>query len=490
MTRMLPLPSLNRSANERGQVVVIFAVAFAVVVMMLALLFDGARGIVLRRQLQDASDASALAAANVIQSLTPKSCSTTGGAGTAQAAVVTAAKNSVSANLPSYDVNNVVVTCTDKFSVSVSLTLNSQSFFAGIFGTGPLVVQTRSVAINGSDGGNNFSVVLLDPAHYAWPNNYQGCPSFAFNGSITANFDSAIYVDSACDVGHGGAFATKGGSATLTMGNGAAIHLVGEFKAQSLNVTPAPMEHQGVKKDPLAGLVAPLQTDIYQQSGSQVVLTGSGQSRAFNPGVYVGGIQLKSNAKAYFRPGIYFIKGGGLQLGSQSELYTIPANLSSTTAATWSTDCLATNCGVLIYYLPNTNAPASDQIIVAAGATLKVRSYGSAFDTTKAADGVTPYSNSTYDKILFWQNATPLPTSSWQQPIMQLQGGGAVEMSGTVYAPSAKILMQGGAGGSGGGVDLTIQFIAWDLELGGNASFHFIYDANFFATPTAYGLIE
>src|SRR5436309_4967584 len=125
MTRLLSLSGIRRPAEHRGQVVVIFAVAFAVVVMMLALLFDGARGIVLRRQLQDASDASALAAANVIQSLNPKSCSLSGGAGTAQAAIVTAAKNSVSSNLPSYDVNTVTVTCTAKYSVKVNLTLSS-----------------------------------------------------------------------------------------------------------------------------------------------------------------------------------------------------------------------------------------------------------------------------------------------------------------------------------------------------------------------------
>jgi hypothetical protein len=35
--------------------------------------------------------------------------------------------------------------------------------------------------------------------------------------------------------------------------------------------------------------------------------------------------------------------------------------------------------------------------------------------------------------------------------------------------------MGGTSGGSGGTVNLLLQFIAWDLEMSGNTSFHFFY---------------
>src|SRR6266540_3935969 len=274
MTIKLPLHSANGD-DERGQVLVIFAAAFVVIIMMLALLFDGARGIVLRRQIQDASDAASLAAANVIQGttaqgVTKKGCSATAGPppGTPQAWVIAAAKASVAQNLPGFDLTKVFVRCPgpDNWSVQVTMGENAPTFFGSIFGTGPLTVSTHSVAVNGADKNSEFSVVLLDPAHCGancspwlspppppevWPNNYNGCPSFGINGTITAQFDSAIYVNSACDAAHNGAFATKGGSATLTFGNGAAIHLVGEYKPQALVVTPAPIEHQKEHSDPL-----------------------------------------------------------------------------------------------------------------------------------------------------------------------------------------------------------------------------------------------
>ena len=64
-------------------------------------------------------------------------------------------------------------------------------------------------------------------------------------------------------------------------------------------------------------------------------------------------------------------------------------------------------------------------------------------------------------------------------------------MAGTVYAPQAKVQMGGNAGGSGGStVNLTLQFIVWDLELSGNSIFHFIYDGGEFATPLDYGLMQ
>jgi len=486
--------NVKSSSSPRGQVLIIFAGAFVVVIMMLALLFDGARGVVLRRELQDASDSAALAAANIIQAISPKGCSASAGPppGAPQASVVAAAKASVATNIPGYDLNTVVVSCVSGWpknnAVQVTLGKTSETFFGSIFGIGPMTVGTASSAINGQTTVNNYSVVELDPSNLSWPNGLRGCPSFLLSGGPTVNFDSSIYIDSSCSAANGGAFSTNGNAASVTMGAGAAIRIVGEYKPTALTVTPAPIEHSLWKNDPLGFLAnsPPPISSMPVQSASRMVLGGG--STVLEPGVYVGGIQLKNKSKAFLHPGIYVMKGasgnGGLDLGAQSEVYAIPTAKTSTTQAQWPTDCVATNCGVLIYYLPETNAAAGEQITVAAGAVFMVRAYNPDLDTSA-------FKNDLYRNLLIWQDANPVPSPTWAQPIVSLSGGGGVVMSGTVYTPSAGVTMGGNAGGSGGSsIDLTLQFITWDLTLSGNSSFHFIYQADSFTQPLDYGLIE
>jgi hypothetical protein len=73
---------------------------------------------------------------------------------------------------------------------------------------------------------------------------------------------------------------------------------------------------------------------------------------------------------------------------------------------------------------------------------------------------------------------------------VSLNGGGNVDIRGTVYAPSAKVEMGGNSGGSGGTVNLTLQFISWDIEFRGNSNFTFYFSDDEFARPLDYGLVE
>jgi hypothetical protein len=472
----------------RGQVLVIFAFAFAVIMMMLALVFDGAQGVAVRRNIQNATDAGALAGANILQAITPVGCSATPGPppGSPQASVVAAVRASIIVNLPSYDPDDIVISCPagwDNSEVLVSLRVNPPSFFAGVFGGEPLTVASRSGAVNGHMSGNAFSVIELDPSHLAWPNGRRGCPSFLLSGGPTARFDSAIYLNSGCMAADGGALSTNGNASSLTLGAGAAIRMVGQYKPQALTITPTPLQGQIPRADPLASLVEPAATTLTVRSPTK--LTQNGGSILLQPGIYQGGIELKSSAKAYLRPGIYVMNGGGLQLGAQSELYSISAASTSATSANWGTKCPVASCGVLILNTGTaTGSDAMAQLRIAAGAIFKVRSYNPDLDTTAAK-------NESYRNLLIWQSASPIPTSSYGQPIVQLIGGGGVEMSGTLYAPSAKVMMGGSSGGSGGdSIDLTLQFISWNLELSGNSSFNFRYNATSFARPLDYGLVE
>jgi hypothetical protein len=511
----------RKSSSQSGQVLIIFAFAFIAIVMMLALLFDGARALVLRRQMQDASDSAALAGANLIQGLSPKQCTTVLGPplGAPVASITAAAKASVAANLPNYPQANVIVTCaTDSWmnnqGVKVQLADDAPTFFGSIFGGGPLAVATDSTAINGNNGANNYSVVMLNPSYLSWPNGQRGCPSFLLSGGPTVRFDSAIYIDSRCTAANGGAFSTNGNSASLTMGAGAVIRIVGEYKPQALTITPAPLEHQKRKDDPLGWLVAPPlgANGLMVRSNNKLVI-GQGNSSStvvLEPGIYRGGIQMRNQSIAYLHPGIYVMDGGGFSIGAGQKVYAVPAAncpANCVTDANWATTCLATNCGILLYNTGplGNGASAMGQVSIGAQSTFKVRSYNPdpGADSTVLATGSppTPYHNTTYRNLLIWQSSTsplltapvqtPDPGSSAAQPVLSLSGGGNVFMAGTVYAPSAKITMGGNSGGSGGdSIDLTLQFISWDLELYGNSNFYFRYNADLFTKLLEYGLAE
>jgi hypothetical protein len=131
---------------------------------------------------------------------------------------------------------------------------------------------------------------------------------------------------------------------------------------------------------------------------------------------------------------------------------------------------------------------ASDSIDVAAGATLKMRAYDAKADN--GPPGAVPANPDQYTGLLIWQAGTPAATGSWAQPVVSLSGGGNANISGTVYAPQALVSLGGNSGGSGGTVDLILQFIVHDLEFRGNSAFHFFYVESEFTKPTDYGLIR
>jgi hypothetical protein len=537
LTRLLrPAPT---TTTERGQVLVIFAFAFVAIIFMLALLFDGARGLVMRRELRNASDAAAMAGANILQSIVPTGCSldavpdpVTGELGDPQTAVVLAVRASVAANLPGYDPADIIITCgAGNTVVQVQLADQSPTFFSQFFGRGPLDVGARSAAINGQNASNQYSVILLDDSNLSWPtqNGRDGCPSFLLSGGPTVIFDSSIYIDSDCTAANDGALGTNGNATTLQLGSlGPRIRIVGEYNPQALTITPAPVEHSAYKADPLQyldlpapssgwppGYVAKLppgsfDTPTKYTSASSLkvrsnntLTLGSGnssQTQVLHPGVYKGGIVLNNNSVALLEPGIYVIQGGGIQLKAQSTMLAVDYGVSSFPAV-WTNSCHDGSCGVMIYNTGTQTGAASGKlgsIDIGAGTTFKVRSYDSGANSPSsilnnvAGNGCcagTHYSNPAYDHMVIWQPRSPVATSNYEQPQIAFRAGATVDVSGTLYAPQAKVLMGGGPSGSGGAVTLTLQFIVWDLELSGNSTFHFIYDGGEFVTPPDYGLI-
>jgi len=408
---------------------------------------------------------------------------------------VTAAQDAVHASMPGIPNSSISVTCpagNDNWVVQVDLVSQSPGFFGGVVGIHGYDVRTTSQAMNGSKTGVKYSIVELDPSNLTWPNGQRGCPSVLFSGSNTVIFDGSVQVNSACAAGNGGALGTNGNSAVVQVNNGATINLVGGYQPGALTITPAPLTGQPSLLDPLRNLVAVPYSGwaaALTRANNQTVLSGG--STVLQPGIYVGGILMKNSATAYMQPGIYVMKDagngdGGFQLGSQNKVYSVASGATSTSDATWTTDCTATNCGVLIYNVGMACASGSpkDAISVGAGATIKLRPYNHNVDGTNTNDA-------SYDNLLIWQDKTPTPSSTCAQPALSLSGGGNISISGTLYAPKAAVQMGGNSGGAGGSsLDVTLQFISWDLSFNGNIGFHFFYQSDSFAKPTEYGLIK
>ena len=465
------------TAEPRGQVLVIVAVAFTVMLAFLAVLIDGANGMVIRREMQNAGDAAALAGANVIHSGSPRGCAATVG-GAPRAAVANAVRASLAANLTWFDPNTATISCPDGYenqAVTVGLGTTAPRFFGGMVG-GDITVNTHSAAVNRLKTVSRYSVVQLDPGNQSWPNGRRGCPSVLLSGGPTVTLQATMHVNSSCTAAHGGALATNGSASALTMQNGAPIRIVGGYSPSALTISPAPITGVDPIADPLADL-PPIVTTGMTVHPSRIVLNN--ETRVLQPGVYQGGIELRNSSIALLRPGIFVIQGGGLSIGAQAQVLAVSSSVS--TPGVWSTDCPINACGVLIY---NTSgSTAMGQLSVAAGSTLKLRAY----DPDALTGGGVP----DFENILIWQDASPVPTNSYAQPIVQLNGGGNVDIRGTVYAPSAKVEMGGNSGGSGGDtVNLTLQFISWDLEFRGNSAFTFYFNDDEFARPLDYGLVE
>lgn len=478
--------------NARGQVLPLFVLSLVAILTFTALMFDGANALVTRRRLQDAGDAAALAGSHILQAAgSIHACSATAGPppGAPRTDIVAAVRASIAQNLPGYDPSAIMVRCPAGWSneaVQVDLRTPSSVFFGGMLG-GPMNVGTTSVGVNGQVTWSLYSIVELDPSNSSWPTGRKGCPSVLLSGGPRVILDGSVQVNSACPAADGGAFGTNGNSATITLNNNSRIRMVGGYDPGPLTINPAPLTGQQPVPDPFAGLPAIDVASLPLRSASRLIIPNIIPSPAvLQPGIYRGGIELRNTAQVYMLPGIYVLDGGGLDVGAQAALYSVRSGttaLSGITPLTWSSNCADLNCGVLI---SNTGAAsgsgAMGPVSVAAGSVVKLRAYEPA-----ALGGA----NEEYKNLLIWQSILPAPSSTYAQPTVRLNGGGDVDIGGTVYAPSAKVLMGGNSGGVGGSaVNLTLQFVTWDLEIYGNVTFHFFYVESEFARPTDYGLVQ
>jgi Flp pilus assembly protein TadG len=522
---MHAIRSQGSAKREDGVIVVLFSMFLVVLLGFGALVYTGAQALVLRRQLQNAGDAAALAAANLL--IVKDGCSASGSGGAPRPEIVSAAKTAVSTNFPGYDLTKVVVTCPTGYlnaAVEVDLTGTGPSYF----GAQGLNAATSSTAVNGQVVDQDYAVILLDPMNPSWSSQRNGCPSFTVNGGITLTFEKHVIVDSKCTLADNNSGAVKAinSSFQMNMVNGAEMRIGGEYSANTVgHINPAPLQnYRPLQSDPLSGLLTP---DVYLSNGSGASLptinmatTGTGICKnqdpcILPPGTYPGGIAAQGGSgptTLLLRPGVYYVGGGGVKLKSAAariisipDSTTMPDAQAKTTFKTnlseaqiiqaWENACPinGTHCGVMVYNTPSgaswvSGGGSADEISNGSQGVVLLRAYNPAIDEI-AANRV-PFAS--YSGLVVWQARTPVPSASAPQPSITMAGGACVIMSGTVYASGAQVVFGGSSCGAGGGGEssTTLQFIVFDLTLSGNNNFYFAYQKNLFAAPLQYGLIK
>ena len=523
---MLKMSRASRHRNgEEGVVIVLFSIFLVALLAFGALVYTGAQALVLRRQLQNAGDAAALAAANLL--IVQEGCSASGSGGAPRAAIVTAAKNDVSVNMPGYDLTKVIVTCpADRNNAGVKVELSGVG--PSYFGMSGLNAGTSSVAVNGQVVDQDYAVVLLNPSNLSWNSQRNGCASFLVNGGITMTFEKKVIVNSKCQVAdsNNGALKAINSSFQMNMINGSELRIGGEMALNTAgHITPAPLENfRPLMPDPLSGLLTP---NTYLTNGSGASLptinmatTGTGICKnqdpcILPPGTYPDGIAAGGGgapSTLLLRPGVYYLDGSGFKLKSASarvigipDSATMPDNVAkiqfrtthtqSTIINNWSAACPlnANKCGVMLYNAPSgaswvTTGGNADEINNGSQGLLLMRAYNAAND--EIAANWAPFES--YSGLVIWQARLPAPTQASGQPAISMAGGACIIISGTVYAAGGQVDFGGSTCGTGGGGEsaTTLQFVVWDLTVSGNNNFYFAYQKNLFAAPLQYGLVE
>lgn len=421
---------LHPTPRREGTVVVTVALSLVAILGIVALSIDAGMLMDKRRQAASAADAAALAAAADLYYnwWANKGADPAGTAGASARAA--AAANGYADGAGGCTVTVNVPPQSGPFAgkaghAEVVIAQVQPRYFSGMFGTDPVRYRARAVS-RGRRGGINDAIIVLDPSG-------KGALSAGGSGSVTVT-GSPIQVNSnnpEAMIANGNGsmtadqFLVGGSPGWATPGGGS---FAGPIVPSS---EPIP--------DPLAYLPVPNPAALVVQSTNKTSLSGN-RSVTLQPGVYKGGISI-TGGTVTLAPGIYYMDGGGFNLGGQ-------ADLSGT--------------GVMIYNAPQSNSD-----------TISLAGQGNCV--------LSPMMTGPYQGILLFQDRTartPVSVSG--------SSGVTLSISGTFYAASAALSV------TGNGTQQTIgsQFISYDLVLGGNGSYSCSWDAKLTAGTREILLVE
>ena len=381
-------------SGQKGAVIALVALMIPVLVAGLGLAIDAGAMYEQNRRMQIAADSAALAAAQEVRSLNTAHY---------EGAALYAARSNGFERFgdTGIEIRNPPTTGAfkgDSEYVEVVIAQPQPIFFMGLFKETGDTIRARAVA--GTSPSDTCLLTL----------NKTSADTLKVSGNGTLRLtDCGVTVNSS----HNRAASATGGA----IAEATDFAVVGGTSGDNFN--PEPYTGALALDDPMADFVMP-PPGACTFAGTQVIMT----STTLHPGVYCGGLDLRSQAAVTFSPGTYFLAGGGLSANAGAQML---------------------GDGVTFV---NTSKPgyAYDRIWINGGA---------AIDLTAPTTGL-------WQGILFYQDPS-IKTSK----VNIFNGGADMKLSGIVYFPTSETKFSGNFG-----VDANKLLMIGDkFEFTGNSSF-------------------
>ena len=396
-----------RRRSESGQSVIL------VVMMMTGILGFGALAVdigyfqSLRRKIQTAADAAALAGARELSSGNSTNCNS--GSNCYTAATNDATTNGFTAGTSGGTTTTVTIGAPvsgpfagSSNTIEVTISQSTPSFLMAALGNKTVTISASAIA---SPGGAPACIYALDPS---------ASGAIQAVGNISMTSSCGMLDDSS---------SSSALSATGNITMDTPIGVVGNYSfTGNISVSPTPVTGMAVQSDPLASLVAPTVGSCTYTNYSQ---TGN-LNLTISQGVYCGGITLVGNVNLTLNQGTYIINGGGISVTGNSTI-------------------TSTGTGVTIY-LTGTSATYK-------GVTI----------TGNNASTLTAPTTGTYAGILFFQDRTITGTTASNNP-NNLTGNSSSVFTGALYFPTTLLNYTGNSSST-----YTI-LVADDIHFTGNTS--------------------
>ena len=423
---------MTRVRNESGQTLIFVALAMPVVLGFMGLGIDVGYMRYVKRQVQMAADAAAMAAASEISSCGTPGCS----------ALTTAAETAVSTDnsfpnvtqstgcSPSPSAGATVVLVNNppvclplgnsagqdphngnNSYVETIVAKNVGTFFARVFGANSATISARAEA---GVGNSKNCLYVLDPT---------GAPSVNMaSGSIKLEMPTCnMYIDSSS-------------SDALQIGgdneiDATSIQIVGSYqKTGSPTLTPTPTTGAASQSDPLSYLVKPTVGSCTYTNYA----TGKGQgTKTLTAGTYCGGISITNGWSVNLSPGLYILEGGGLNISG------------SGTTSSLSTG--GDGSGGVTFFLTGNKTYAYAPVNIGSGVTVNIGA---------------PTSG-TYAGILFFQDSSASGATSTS--VNSFNGGSTCTLNGALYFPTTTVDYA-----NGNSSEYTLV-VAYDFNVSGNS---------------------